>query len=91
VLAETFGADRPVTMTTERVDRAGPLSEKVPIEPATRTFASFAAAAEECSLSRLYLGIHFRYDSEAGTELGRRVGRHVVAGFLRPVGDGGRR
>lgn len=85
VLAETFGADRPVTMTTERVDRGGPLSEKVPIEPADRTFASFAAAAEECALSRLYLGIHFRYDSEAGTELGRRIGRHVVDGFLRPV------
>jgi membrane-associated phospholipid phosphatase len=85
VLADTFGAERPVTMTTERVDRGGPLSEKMPIEPASRTFASFAAAAEECALSRLYLGIHFRYDSVAGTELGRRVGRHVVDGILRPI------
>lgn len=87
VLAETFGPDRPVTMTVERVDRAGPLSEEVAMQPATRTFASFAAAAEECAISRVYLGIHFRYDSEAGTELGRRIGQHVVEGSLRPLGD----
>ena len=85
VLADTFGRDRPVTLTIERVDRAGPMSEKVPMEPATRSFESFSAAAEECSLSRVYLGIHFRYDSEAGTDLGREVGSHVVAGFLRPL------
>ena len=86
MLADTFGADRPVTMTTDRVDRAGPLSEKVAVEPATRSFPSFEAAAEECALSRVWLGIHFRYDSVAGTELGRTVGRHVVDGFLRPIG-----
>ena len=84
VLAETFGRDRPVTMTTELVDRSGPLSEKVPIDPVSRSFESFAAAAEECSLSRVYLGIHFRYDSEAGTDLGRKIGSHVVDRFLRP-------
>lgn len=84
VLAETFGADRPVTMTTERVDRSGPLSEKIPIDPVTRSFQSFTAAAEECSLSRVYLGIHFRYDSEAGADLGRKIGSHVVDHFLRP-------
>ena len=84
VLADTFGEHRAVTMTTERVDRAGPLSEKIPMDPPTRSFESFAAAAEECSLSRVYLGIHFRYDSVEGTRLGRRIGRHVVENFLRP-------
>jgi len=87
VLADTFGEDRPVTMVTERVDRAGPMSEKIPIDPATRSFSSFAAAAEECAQSRVYLGIHFRYDSEAGTELGRKVGAHVVESILRPRQD----
>ena len=82
VLADAFGQRRPFTMTTERVDRAGPLSEKVAIEPATRAFDSFQAAADECALSRVYLGIHFRYDSTAGTELGRRIGAHVVGRFL---------
>jgi membrane-associated phospholipid phosphatase len=32
------------------------------------------AMAEEASISRLYGGIHFRSDNEAGLELGRRVG-----------------
>jgi hypothetical protein len=48
------------------------------MHPATRSFDSFAEAAEECALSRVYLGIHFRYDSEAGTRLGRRVGEQAI-------------
>lgn len=87
VLSETFGTDRSITMTTNRVDRAGPLSEKIPIEPPTRSFENFASAAEECSLSRVYLGIHFRYDSTEGTKLGREVGSHVVNNVLEPLDD----
>jgi membrane-associated phospholipid phosphatase len=84
VLASVFGDHRPVTMRVPEVDAAGPMSGKIPMHPPTRSFASFAAAAEECSLSRVYLGIHFRYDSEAGTDLGRRVGRLVVSEHLQP-------
>jgi hypothetical protein len=36
------------------------------------------AAAEEAAMSRLYGGIHFRSDNEAGLELGRRIGRLVL-------------
>jgi membrane-associated phospholipid phosphatase len=32
------------------------------------------AMAEEAAISRLYGGIHFRSDNEAGLELGHRVG-----------------
>ncbi|MFO1431909.1 MAG: vanadium-dependent haloperoxidase [Candidatus Competibacteraceae bacterium] len=39
---------------------------------------SLQAAAEEAALSRLYAGIHFRSDNEAGLTLGRRIGRLVV-------------
>lgn len=93
VLADTFGEERPFTMTIPEVDAAGPLSDKVAMDPASRSFPSFAAAAEECSLSRLYLGIHFRYDSVEGVRLGRDVGRFVIAHALRPsdAGDGGTR
>jgi hypothetical protein len=55
------------------------------MEPPTRSFDSFAAAAEECALSRVYLGIHFRYDSVEGNRLGRRIGEFAVGNFLRPV------
>jgi len=85
VLASVFGDERAFTMTTPEVDAAGPLSEKVAMVPPTRSFPSFSAAARECALSRVYLGIHFRYDSEAGTELGARIGRYVLDHALRRV------
>jgi hypothetical protein len=37
-----------------------------------------AATAEEAALSRLYGGIHFRRDNEAGLALGRRTGQDAV-------------
>jgi len=33
------------------------------------------AAVEEAAVSRLYGGIHFRSDNEAGLELGRKIGQ----------------
>jgi PAP2 superfamily len=39
-----------------------------------RSFASFAAAAEEAAMSRLYGGIHFRFGNDAGLAQGRAVG-----------------
>ncbi len=78
VMADTFGDDRWFRMSTPQVDAAGPLSEKIPMKPATRSFDSFTAAARECAGSRVYLGIHFRYDSVEGVRLGNRIGHHVV-------------
>jgi membrane-associated phospholipid phosphatase len=89
VLADAFGEDRPVEMTTREVDSAGPFSPPVTMDPATRSFENFAAAAEECALSRVYLGIHFRYDSDAGTVLGRKVGGRVLETLLAPRQDEG--
>ena len=43
--------------------------------------AVFSGQAEEAALSRLYGGIHFRSDNDAGLELGRAVG----AQLLKPV------
>jgi membrane-associated phospholipid phosphatase len=83
VMADTFGEKRRFTMETRAVDKAGPMSGKIGMEPPTRSFESFPAAALECSLSRVYLGIHFRYDSLAGNALGSRVGRYAVEHFLK--------
>jgi pimeloyl-ACP methyl ester carboxylesterase/membrane-associated phospholipid phosphatase len=84
VLADTFGDDRWFRMSTPEVDAAGPLSEKIPMRPATRSFDSFSAAARECAGSRVYLGIHFRYDAIEGNRLGGRIGRQVI-GALPPL------
>jgi len=78
VLADTFGDDRWFRMSTPQVDSAGPMSAKISMKPPTRSFDSFSEAARECAWSRVYLGIHFRYDSTEGNRLGKRIGRHVV-------------
>lgn len=44
-----------------------------------RSFPSFAAAAEEAAISRLYGGIHFRFGNERGLDQGRAVGAHAAA------------
>ena len=81
---EVFGDDYAVTIRIPEVDIAGPFSGKIQMQPPTRSFDSFADAAMECSMSRVYLGIHFRYDSTAGNALGKQVGQNVVESLLRP-------
>jgi hypothetical protein len=83
-----FGRDYAFTMTTPKVDIAGPFSGKIAMHPPQRHFDSFAKAADECGLSRVYLGIQFRYDSEQGVALGRLVGAKVVDNFLQPLYSG---
>jgi len=84
--AEVFGDDYRFTMQTPVVDIAGPFSGKIEMQPASREFTKFSDAAMECSLSRVYLGIHFRYDSIAGYELGQKIGKEVVDKYLEPKG-----
>lgn len=85
VMADTFGDDLAFTMETRYVDRAGPLSDKIEMSPPTRSFRTFSEAALECSMSRVYLGIHFRYDSVEGNILGTRIGDYALARYLLPV------
>jgi hypothetical protein len=47
-----------------------------------RSFASFAEAAREAAISRLYGGIHFRAAIEQGLAQGDCVGRAVIARLL---------
>jgi hypothetical protein len=49
-----------------------------------RSFASFSAAAEEATLSRIFAGVHFRFDLTTGQRLGRDVADFVVDRFLTP-------
>jgi hypothetical protein len=80
---DVFGDDYAFTMRIPLVDVAGPFSGKIETHPPTRDFKYFSEAAMQCGLSRIYLGIHFRYDSIEGVHLGDAVGRKVVDNFLR--------
>src|SRR5262245_54224139 len=48
----------------------------------TRTFESLSAAADEAALSRVFAGVHFRFDLTRGSQLGRQVADFVVDNFL---------
>ena len=56
----------------------------------TRTFESLSAAAEEATLSRVFAGVHFRFDLTSGGQLGLRVADFIVDNFLgrSPEGKG---
>jgi hypothetical protein len=73
VLERLIGHEVPFTMATTTAPPGMP----------TRTFASFRAAASECADSRVRLGFHFRYATDAGLELGERIARLVVRRSLR--------
>ncbi|MGI5522061.1 carbohydrate binding domain-containing protein [Micromonospora sp. CA-259024] len=49
-----------------------------------RHMTGFDHAAQENALSRIYLGVHYRFDAEAGLATGRSVGAYVYANRLRP-------
>ena len=44
-----------------------------------RKIQSFRKAAEEAALSRLYGGIHYRFDNEEGLKVGKQIGQLVVS------------
>jgi len=49
-----------------------------------RSFTSFSAAAEEATLSRIFAGVHFRFDLTSGRRLGQKVADLVLDNFLTP-------
>lgn len=50
---------------------------------ASREIKSFRRAAQEASISRLYGGIHYRFDLDSGNVAGARVGQLIVRKLLR--------
>ncbi len=42
-----------------------------------RHFNSFNEAAEECSVSRVYGGIHYRFSVDTGAEMGKKLGEYI--------------
>jgi membrane-associated phospholipid phosphatase len=81
ILAAFFGSDAvPFTIGSDGVPGV------------THSFSSFSAAAQEVADSRLYAGIHWRFDNTAGLTLGGKVGAYVFGHYLLPVhrsDDGG--
>lgn len=52
--------------------------------PATRSFSSLAACADEIGMSRIYGGIHFQFDNQVGKASGKKIGDYVSENYLLP-------
>ena len=73
ILTALFGPDYQFTMGSD--DMPG----------VVRSFDNFLEAAQEAADSRLYGGIHFRFDNEAGLIAGLNIGNYVAQNFLQPL------
>jgi hypothetical protein len=49
------------------------------------TYSSWKQITDDIDDARIYGGVHFRFDQEAGASLGHRVGSYVVRKYLGPV------
>ncbi|MBC3983416.1 vanadium-dependent haloperoxidase [Streptomyces sp. AC536] len=49
---------------------------------ATRRFNTLSAATHENAISRIYLGVHYRWDAEQGLATGEKVARNVTGTYL---------
>jgi hypothetical protein len=54
---------------------------------ATRSYVGFTAMADEEANSRIYGGIHFRFDNVAGQSLGRNVANYLFLNIMKPRGN----
>lgn len=74
----TISAATAEVMTNYFGDMAFTDTSSVEFGIKSRSFKSFHEAAQEASISRLYGGIHYRFDLDEGNALGRKVGELVM-------------
>ena len=48
-------------------------------------YTSWEQITDDIDDARIYGGVHFRFDEDAGARLGRQVGKYVLQNMLRPV------
>jgi len=51
----------------------------------THRWTSLDAFCEEVSHARIWAGFHYRFSTVVGTDMGRRVGQHVVQTAMQPT------
>jgi hypothetical protein len=51
-----------------------------------RQFSGFGEIADEMFMARIWSGIHYRFDQEAGQQVGRSTAEYVHANFMHPRG-----
>jgi hypothetical protein len=81
ILAEFYGNDAIAFTSSAEVAAGGAVI--------TRSFNGFWQAAQEAGASRIYGGIHWSFDNQAGLTAGHSVGEFVTDHLLQPRGNSG--
>lgn len=77
VMREFFGTDE-ITFTVG--------TDEPIVSGVQRTFHSFSEAARENGISRVFLGVHFRFDADIGYLSGTKLGEYACRSFMRKLG-----
>jgi len=82
----SFASARALSLTFERDDI--PLSvtwnRTMGLPSETLAFTGFSHLAEQMAISRVYGGIHFKFDTDASRQVCGKVAEYVHANFMRP-------
>jgi hypothetical protein len=57
----------------------------------TLTYSTFSDITTDIDDARVYGGIHFRFDQDAGARQGKEIGKYIYKQHLRPAGQEARR
>jgi hypothetical protein len=57
----------------------------------THRFTNMSAFADEVANARIWAGFHYRFSTRVGTDMGGRIGEHVVTNVLQPAALAGGR
>jgi hypothetical protein len=79
ILADFYGTDAIAFSSSMELTAGGTV--------VTRSFNSFSQAAQEAGASRIYGGIHWSFDNQAGLQAGHSVGDFVSDNLLQPRGN----
>jgi hypothetical protein len=84
-MANFFGTDQANFTVSSDEFNGITLDQNGSVRPVvTRSFTSFSQAAEENGQSRIYLGIHWKFDKEQGIRQGTQIADYVYQHYLRP-------
>jgi hypothetical protein len=88
ILERFYGTDAiPFTFTSDELDGATTDSRGNVRPFSPRSFATLGEASTENAESRIYLGIHWRFDAVAGMTMGSEVADWVFDHALEPLAD----
>lgn len=85
MLRKLYGDNLPFTFVSDEYngitrDNTGKVRPKLP-----RSYQSLSQAEEENAQSRIYLGVHWQFDKQAGMATGRRMAEYIYQrGLVRP-------